>query len=45
MIASSISTLPAIVYRKNLIAAGERRGPPQSAIRKYIGTSIASQNT
>jgi len=44
-IASSISTLPSNVYRKNLIAAYSFRGPPQMPIRKYIGSSITSQNT
>ena len=43
--AISISTLPTSVYRKNLIAAYSRRGPPQTPIRKYIGSSITSQNT
>jgi len=43
--ASRIATLPRRVYRKNLMAAYSRLGPPQIPIRKYIGTSIASQNT
>ena len=43
--ATSISALPAIVYRRNFIAAGARPGPPHSPIRKYIGMSIPSQNT
>ena len=43
--AISISTLPSSVYRKNLIAAYSFRGPPQTPIRKYIGSSITSQNT
>ena len=41
----SISTLPTNVKRKNLIAAYSRRGPPQTPIRKYIGSSITSQKT
>ena len=44
-IAISISTLPTSVYRKNLMAAYSFRGPPQMPIRKYIGSSITSQNT
>ena len=44
-IAISISTLPTSVYRKNLIAAYSFRGPPQTPIRKYIGSSMTSQNT
>src|SRR5262245_17112546 len=43
MMPSSISTEPASVYRKNLMAAYSRRGPPQMPIRKYIGRSITSQ--
>ena len=43
--ATSISTLPTRVKRKNLMAAYSRRGPPQMPIRKYIGSSITSQNT
>ena len=39
------STLPARVYRKNLMAAYSFRGPPQIPIRKYIGSSMISQNT
>ncbi len=42
---SSITTEPASVNRKNLIAAYSRRAPPQIPIRKYIGTSMTSQNT
>src|SRR5713101_9992133 len=45
MIASSRSTDPASVKRKNLIAAYSFRGPPQIPIRKYIGKSITSQKT
>ena len=41
--ATSISTEPASVYRKNLIAAYSRRGPPQMPMRKYIGRSMISQ--
>ena len=43
--ATSINTLPTSVKRKNLMAAYSRRGPPQMPIRKYIGSSITSQNT
>ena len=43
--ATSISTLPTSVYKKNLIAAYSRRGPPQMPIKKYIGSSITSQKT
>jgi len=35
----------AFVYTKNFIAAYFRRGPPQIPMRKYIGTSTASQKT
>ena len=42
---SSISTEPAKVYRKNLMAAYRRRSLPQTPIRKYIGTSMTSQKT
>ena len=42
---SSISTEPASVYRKNLIAAYSLRGPPHTAMMKYMGTSTSSQNT
>ncbi len=45
MIASSISTEPTKVYRKNLMAAYSLRGPPQIPMRKYIGSNITSQNT
>ena len=38
-------TDPASVYRKNLIAAYSLRRPPHTPIRKYMGTSITSQNT
>ena len=41
---SSITTLPMSVKRKNLIAEYSRLSLPQIAIRKYIGTSITSQN-
>ena len=40
---SSISTEPASVYRKNLMAAYSFRGPPQTPMMKYIGTSTSSQ--
>ena len=36
---------PNSVYRKNLIAAYSRRSLPHPWMRKYIGTSISSQNT
>ena len=38
-----MNTLPSRVYRKNLMAAYSRRGPPQTPMRKYIGSSITSQ--
>ncbi len=38
-----MKTLPNSVYRKNLMAAYSRRGPPQRPIMKYIGTSTSSQ--
>ncbi len=41
---SSITTLPTSVYRKNLIAEYRRFELPQMPIRKYIGTSMTSQN-
>ena len=37
-------TLPTSVNRKNLIAEYSRLSLPQMPIRKYIGTSITSQN-
>ncbi len=40
-----MTTEPTSVYRKNLMAAYSRRAPPQIPMRKYIGTSITSQNT
>ena len=43
MMAMSIRTLPAIVYRMNLTAAYTRWSYPQIPMRKYIGMSIASQ--
>src|SRR5437762_12824586 len=33
------------VYRKSVSAASLRRGPPQTAIRRYIGTRPTSQKT
>ncbi len=33
------------VYRKNLMVAYTRRGPPQTPMMMNIGMSIASQNT
>jgi hypothetical protein len=41
----SMNTLPNSVYRKNLMAAYSRLGPPHSPIRKYIGTRTSSQKT
>src|ERR1700688_1677467 len=41
---SSMITEPTNVYRKNLIAAYSLRSLPHTPIRKYIGTSITSQN-
>jgi hypothetical protein len=41
---SSMITEPTKVYRKNLIAAYKRRSLPHTPIRKYMGTSITSQN-
>ena len=38
-----MNTQPSSVYRKNLMAAYSRRGPPQMPMRKYIGSSIISQ--
>src|SRR5579864_128387 len=43
-IPSSIITEPTSVYRKNLMAAYKRRSLPHTPIRKYMGTSITSQN-
>ena len=40
-----MNTEPKSVYRRNLIAAYSRRGPPQMAIKKYIGKSITSKKT
>ena len=40
-----MNTLPNTVYRKNLMAAYSRFGPPHTPIRKYIGTRTSSQNT
>ena len=41
---SSITTLPTSVKRKNLIAEYSRLALPQMPMRKYIGTSMTSQN-
>jgi hypothetical protein len=41
----SMNTLPNNVYRKNLMAAYSRLGPPHRPIRKYMGTRTSSQNT
>src|ERR1019366_3329880 len=43
-IPSNMITEPTSVYRKNLIAAYSRRSLPHTPIRKYIGTSMTSQN-
>src|ERR1700693_3752705 len=43
-IPSSMITEPTKVYKKNLIAAYKRRSLPHTPIRKYIGTSMTSQN-
>ncbi len=40
-----ISAEPNSVYRKNLIDAYCRSGPPQTPIMKYIGSSTTSKNT
>src|SRR5947209_16433070 len=40
-----ISALPNRVYRKNLIDAYCRLGPPQTPIMKYIGRSTSSKKT
>jgi len=40
-----ISADPNNVYRKNLMAAYWRFGPPHTPIRKYIGNSTTSKNT
>ena len=40
-----ISADPNNVYRKNLIAAYWRCSPPQTPIRKYIGSSTTSKKT
>src|SRR5882757_3022995 len=45
MTEASMSSPPTSEYRKNFIAAYERRGPPKLPMMKYIGTSIASKNT
>jgi hypothetical protein len=43
MIATSMSSDPASVYRKNLTAAYTRLDEPQMPISSAIGTSITSQ--
>ncbi len=44
--ATSISRLPTIVYRTNLIAAYNlRAGLPQTPISRYMGMSMTSQKT
>ena len=42
--ATSSATLPAIVYTKNCVAAGPRRDPPHSLMRKNAGIRLNSQN-
>ena len=41
--ARSIKTLPAMVKRKNFMAAYILLGPPQMPMRRYMGMSISSQ--
>src|SRR5437899_541777 len=43
--ATSSGRLARKVYMKNLIAAYFLRGPPQTAMRKYIGIRPTSQKT
>ncbi|MCY1381953.1 hypothetical protein D9M69_699230 [compost metagenome] len=43
--ATSVSSEPSSVYRKNLKAAYTRFGPPQTPMMMYIGISVASKNT
>ncbi len=43
--ATSISSEPKKVYKKNLTAAYTRRSPPQMPITKNSGISVASQKT
>ena len=43
--ATSIRREPKSVYRMNLMAAYTRWPCPQMPMIRYIGTSIASQNT
>ena len=40
-----MNTEPRKVYRKNLIEAYTRFGPPQMPITRNIGISMASKNT
>ena len=42
---TSVTRLPASVYRKNLTAAYRRCGPPQMPIMKNSGISVNSKNT
>ena len=42
---SSMNAEPNIVYRKNLMDAYWRLGPPHTPMRKYIGSSVSSKNT
>ena len=44
MMASSISTEPSSVYKKNLKLAYTRRGPPQTPMIRNIGISPPSKN-
>jgi hypothetical protein len=43
--ATSISSEPISVYRKNLNAAYTRFAPPHTPMMMYIGISVASKNT
>ena len=40
-----MSSDPTNVYTKNLMAAYNRRFPPQTPMMKYIGISMISQKT
>ncbi len=44
-IPTSMKAEPAMVYKKNLVAAYTRFSYPQPPIRKYIGTNTISKNT
>ena len=41
--AARVRTEAANVYRKNLPAASRRSGPPQTPIRKKLGTRVNSK--